>query len=265
MSQKARFVIYGTQRTGTIFLMTLLDSHPDILCIGELFQPKSECVQYSIPRYRLYLENSTTYQFLDSALERVKLDRFFGATLRRITINKYLDTIFFSRAATNYTAIGFKLMLDQAKRYPSVLDYLRRNKFKIIHLTRENILKIHISRLRAQQTGVYASNHSAKKIKVRVPIDSLLEDLDLLSDQNDELESSVSRLGLDYLTVKYEQLTHSREPELRRILSFLMVRETVELQARVVKLTPDSLEQAVENYKEMRDALEHTRYASYVH
>lgn len=264
MNQQTRFVIYGIQRTGTIFLMSLLDSHPNILCIGELFQNKSECVQYSIPRYKLYIESSAIYQVLDSVIRKIKLNGYLGTIMRKIMINRYLDTIYSLSATTGNDAIGFKLMLNQVKRYPIVLDYLSENKFKVIHVVRENILKTYISRLRAQQTGVYASTHPTQKIKVPVPINSLLEDLDSLSEENNALGNSVSRLGLDHLTISYEQIAHNREPELQEVLSFLGVSETAELKSRLVKLTPDNLEQAVENYDEIVNALKHTKYGSYL-
>ena len=45
-----RFVIVNTQRTGSTHLVKLLDSHPSILCAGEIFYPPSGS-EYAIQKY----------------------------------------------------------------------------------------------------------------------------------------------------------------------------------------------------------------------
>ena len=101
IEEPVRFVILGVQRTGTILLMGLLDSHPEIACTGELFQHKTDLVPHSVPRYRLYVTSSLKARVLHLAA-------------RRQSIQNYLDNVF---TIPDAPAVGFKLMLDQAHRW----------------------------------------------------------------------------------------------------------------------------------------------------
>jgi LPS sulfotransferase NodH len=242
-------VICGIQRTGTTLLVGLLDQHQDIVCVSELFQNKSDHVRYSIPRYKLYVRHSTVRRVLD-------------LLVRGAAVPSYLDAVY---SSFDTGAAGFKLMLDQVRRYPPVLDYLKRHGFRIIHIFRENLLRTHISRLRARKTQVYVSAGPVDRIKVHIDVDSLPEDLAALSDDSAALTNLLLGLKLELFSTSYEKLAgEGRQAELEKILSFLGVDATVNLKPRSVKLTPDDLMQVVENYDEMAGALRHTAYECYL-
>jgi LPS sulfotransferase NodH len=244
-----RFVILGTQRTGTILLMGLLDSHPEIACTGELFQHKADQVQHSVPRYRLHVTSSLKNRILHLAA-------------RRRSIQGYLDDLF---TILDAPVVGFKLMLDQAQRFPAVLDYLKAHDFKVIHIVRQNLLKTYISRLRARQTGVYLSTESPDKVLLHVPVDSLVHELAALEREQETLQDVVSRLSLDSFTVSYESIaSRLRESELRRLLLFLGVDPDMHLEPRSTKITPDDLGEAIANYEEVVTTLTDTAYQRFL-
>ena len=248
-AEAVRFVILGTQRTGTILLMGLLDSHPEIACTGELFQHKADMVQHSMPRYQLHVTSSLR--------ERIRY-----LVSQRSSIQSYLDHVFTTLDAPT---MGFKLMLDQAMRFLAVLDYLRAHDFKIVHIVRHNLLKTHISRIRARQTGVYLSTGSPERVLLRVPVDSLVESLAELEREQQALQSLLSRLNLDRVTVSYEGIARSsRESEVKRILSFLSVDPEIRVEPRSTKITPDDLAQVIANYEEVATALNDTAYEQFL-
>jgi LPS sulfotransferase NodH len=157
--------------------------------------------------------------------------------------------------------MGFKLMLDQAVRFPAVLDYLGAHDFKIVHIVRHNLLKTYISRIRARQTGVYLSTGSPETVLLHVPVDSLVERLAELEKEQQTLQSLLSRLNLDSITVSYESIaSQSRESDVRRLLSFLGVDPDIHLEPRSTKITPDDLAQVIANYEEVAAALGDTAY-----
>jgi LPS sulfotransferase NodH len=244
MMGETRFVILGIQRTGTTLLVRLLDAHPEVVCVGELFQSKSAPVDHDLPRYRGYVADSMGRRLL-------------APLLCRRSVHRYLDRIY---GTLQVPAFGFKLMLDQVRRYPAVAAYLREKDFRIIHVVRENLLKTHVSRLRARQTGIYASTEPLPGTQVSIPTASLAGDLDALARENRALESLTAGLGLTQISVSYEAITGDRSQGLSRILSFLGVDATVELESQLVKLTPDELSRAVENYEEMAAALAGSDY-----
>jgi len=244
-----RFVILGTQRTGTILLMGLLDSHPEIACVGELFQHRADYAQHSVPRYRLYVASSLKNRLLD-------------LVARRSLARSYLDSVF---VTLDTPVVGFKLMIDQARRFPSVLDYLKAHDFKIITIVRQNLLKTHISRLRALETGVYLSRGPVDRVLLQVPIDSLVEELTALQKEYEAIQGILARLSLDCSSVTYESISgSSRDSEQRRLLSFLGVDPDVHLEPRSTKITPDDLSQAIANYEEVASTLKGTAYQQFL-
>ncbi len=249
MTEQTRFVIIGVQRTGTTLLMSLLDQHPDVICVGELFQFRTEDVQYGVRRFRAYVHDSPVRRVLD-------LLRFGGI------LHDYLDTVY---PLLDAPAAGFKIMLDQIRRYRSVLAYFSQHHFKIIHVVRKNILRTHISRLRARQSGIYHSAQPIAGSKIRVPVTSLLQDLSSLAADNATLATLVSELGLPCHSTTYEKLRGEQwSSEKRELLSFLSVDPAVDLLPRSVKLTPDELHLVVANYDEMVRVLEDTPYETYL-
>jgi hypothetical protein len=229
--------------------MGLLDSHPEIACTGELFQHKADLVQHSVPRYRLYVTSSFK-------------DRILYLAARKLSIESYLDNVF---TILDAPAVGFKLMLDQALRFPAVLDYLKAHDFKVIHIVRQNLLKTYISRFRARQTGVYLSTESPEKVLLRVPVDSLVEGLAALEKEQELLRSTVSRLSLDSVTARYESIAGQlQESELRRLLLFLGVDPDTHLEPRSTKITPDDLGEAIANYEEVVATLTDTAYQRFL-
>jgi hypothetical protein len=248
MAPKTKFIIWGIQRTGTIFLTTALDSHPDILCIGEAFQDTEKpCNQdTSILRYVQYIKQSMSRRFLNHIL-------------RKQTVNKYLDYLY---SLQNPRAIGFKLMLNQFKQYPSVLDRLKQDKTKVVHIHRANILKTHISSLRAHKTGVFYSSTAPDPYKIHVPCENIIEMLISLETKNTLLKEIINKYQLEHMTVSYEKLTNNLTAEASKILCFLGVDNNIELKPQSYKITSDHLEGAVENYSEIVKSLSNTKYES---
>lgn len=245
-----RFVICGIQRTGTILLTGLLDDHEDVLCMGELFQRKSGTVEPAVPRFKLHLEQSRSR-------------RVAQIVAPRRGVRDYLDGVF--ARFEKYDAVGFKLMVDQAHRHPEVEDYLKAEGFKVIHLVRENVLKTHISRLKARQSGIYVSDKEVGLGGLQVSADTLRWQLAQVEAENTALDNLVTSLGLEQISLTYEQLTGAqRDGQMTKILSFLGVDASIQPRPKSVKLTPDDLSQALANYDEVESALSGTRFAYYL-
>ena len=144
------FIIITSQRTGSTMLVRLLDSHPDVFCLGEMFFQKKES-DYS---YRTYFGANYSRKILN----------VFN---RASAVKGYLDE-FYSR--NNCGATGFKFMYGQARsfppRFPSVLDYAKKNEIKIIHNICSNYLRLLTSRVSAKKSGVYRFDENAEYQKI---------------------------------------------------------------------------------------------------
>jgi hypothetical protein len=72
-------------------------------------------------------------------------------------------------------------------------------------------------------------------------------------------------LDIAYLEVRYESLVSVFETEIRKVLKFLEVDETMPLSSDLVKVNPDSLEDIVENYEEIKQALIGSEFKNYLY
>ncbi len=86
----ARFVIIGLPRSGTTYLMTLLNSHPDVICHGELYNP---------------------YAVISSGGRDESHDEVLGRDKDPVA---FLDGVFArGQGKRGVAALGFKFMLGQ--------------------------------------------------------------------------------------------------------------------------------------------------------
>lgn len=242
-----KFVLVGTQRSGTTLVQTALDSHPDILCEGELFHmrrlfreiPKEN---YGEPGYRWWLGR--------------RLDRWAGhAMWRHAVVREYLEWFISMHQSP---ALGFKLMWNQTGRFPEALSFVRRNNFLLLHVRRRNSLRSLVSRFAAGARGIHHSTEKVSTPRVTVPVDRLLPILQTISVENDNWK----KLGneLPYLCVDYEDYVVDTQIENRRMLNFLGVSADIPIQSPLVKLTPNNLRDVIANYEAVERALSGTVY-----
>ncbi|RGP38496.1 sulfotransferase [Pseudotabrizicola alkalilacus] len=137
-----RFVIIGLPRSGTTYLMSLLNSHPEVSCSGEVFNP------YSI-------------------IETGEADYDTGRLFTRDTAPRYFLKDFFERyEAEPWKRIGFKLMLGHNIRVLTQLPELA--DMSIIYVHRNNRLAQVASYLKAMQTLNWAQTSRTREMKQKI-------------------------------------------------------------------------------------------------
>lgn len=237
-----KFVVLSTQRTGSTMLIHLLNSHPAVLCPGEIFFPGSGS-EYALNKYvRSSFSRRFRHQVVRPALVREFLDRFF--------------------AQEPYQAIGFKYMYSQARHvprlYPSVPRYIRENKLAIIHGVRRNKLKVLLSRIASKSSGVYRADTPVKKQPIEVPIKGLEGHLEALDREDDIWQRKMA--GLPYLRVEYESLLSDRPGEELRLLQFLGVDPSIGLESPFVRMASGPVCKLISNLKEVESVLRGTKF-----
>jgi LPS sulfotransferase NodH len=226
-----RFVIVAARRTGSNLLCTMLDSHPDVLCHHELFNPGG--IFYALP-----LRDS---------------DFSLGTTAERAA-----DPVSFLARVWDQglgkRCVGFKMTRGQD---PKVLDALFADaKVRVIVLRRANRIKAFVSELRAEAAKRWEVYDPAQLDPARPQVRVDLQVLDAYIAENEafyaQIDAALARSGRAALRVTYERLF--RDDEQRRILGFLgLAADGVLLTARSVKQNSCDLRDLIENY----DALAH--------
>lgn len=238
------FLIAGTQRTGTTLMVTLLDSHPDILCVGESFNlGNNQNIYHQEYSYVRHCRKSI-WQKLMHILGRDKL------------VEEYLNELY---SNPEYKAIGFKYMQSHTRRFPMVVPYILKNNIRVIHVTRENELKVLVSLRAAQARGSFHSYKEVEAKSINIPVDGLLDKLNKIQ-RNNNYWANTFEGSVPYLKVSYESLQGNRDFEVDRIMKFLGM-DFCRLNTPLVKMNPTDLSLVVENYNEVSNCLVDTEFS----
>lgn len=243
------FIIAGVQRSGTTLITTSLNNHPDVRCDGELFKTRR-------PRGDVDLRDSGYRAYLDTSWRLRIEDQLW----RRRVVCNFLDRYF---GALGWQAIGFKLMRNQmsARRFPMLAKYLIDRQVSVIHVIRDNLLKVYLSRLGARRRQNFHATCALTEPALHVPVTDLESQLSTIESQISELITIFQRT-VPYLAITYERYVADPVAEGQRMLDFLGV-PGASLHSPLVKLNPDDLSQLVANLYEVRQCLGNTRFAKY--
>jgi len=223
-----RFLIVCQPRTGSNWLCTLLQSHPQILCHHEVFHPDE--IYYAVGHRDGRLAHLGTSQERDRDPLRF-LEQLWSADF-------------------GCPVVGIKLLDGQA---PDVLARLLADSgIKKILLRRESRVRAYVSLLRARETGHWART-PYDGVTVHVEAHELLE----FARRYDAFYASLraSTRSQPAMEVVYEDL--QREPrELARVLEFLGVEAGgAVLNAHTARQSRDSLREAIRNFDQLALAL----------
>lgn len=246
-----KFVLFTTPRTGSSLLIKTLDTHPEIVCAGELFFFKGDIyhTEYQYPFWRVPVSNKINYL--------INYPKIF------LTLNSFLDKFYGENSKNSIKAKGFKLMHFQTFYTPGIFNYLKKNNIKVIVLIRKNILRNTLSDLRARSTKVYHNNGNAvieTAPMFKVNVDELAKKMQQIEGFKKQLERSTINLNREI--VYYEDFENWKET-ISGILNYLNVTD-IPLQPVSKKLNPDKLEDMIENYAEVSKWLSGNNYAQYL-
>jgi LPS sulfotransferase NodH len=239
---RVRAVILTTQRTGSTFLVECLRSHPEIECAGEILIGVPEAPRG--PRYRGRFQ--ALYKLWNIAktgawLPGNRLERFYSGGNARVRV--------------------FKAMYNQLA-YPFTLRYLRsHDEIRIIHLMRENLLKVHVSRLLMPERKQLQATSPVERVWIRVDPAQAIAAMRQAQRRHEHFASLFE--GHARLSISYEKLidgAYLQADTARRICDFLGVAQHP-MKSQLVKINPESLRDMVTNYEELAAAVSQTEFA----
>lgn len=204
-----RFVILGLPRSGTTYLASFLNTHPDIFCSGEQYNP---------------------YAVIGSA----GLDDSHETVLVRDKDPvAFMTTFFASKDAAQVSCAGFKFMIGHNIQ---VLRYLEQDPdITIIHVWRENRVAQAASLLKALRSDKWTQVRKTKHIDIKVDASPRK-----ISQHWHEYETYDHLIGQwmnarpnPKITLEYCELF---EPDFQdRICTFLGVNHSAKMKSRLVK------------------------------
>jgi len=246
-----RFVILTTQRSGSVMLIQSLSSHPDIVCFGEIFLHGARYGRnMSVPPGR---ENFLYEEFI----RVTSLRRLRSIIAPRGCAAEFLETFF--RRQDDKPAAGFKLMYSQVRGHPGAWDWVLDRDVRIIHLVREDLLRVVLSRRMRTKTGVAHSADQVAATSFRIDPAELLRQLDARA-RNLARFRELLEGREDTIEVGYERLLADERGEFGRLLDFIGVPKDLELQSGVTKQKVRPLREIIRNYDEVLAAIRGTSH-----
>jgi LPS sulfotransferase NodH len=233
-----RFVILAAPRTGSNLLCSLLNSHPQILCHHEVFNPRG--IFYALDRRDDSMALGT----------RTERDR---------QPFKFLDKLW--KASDDARYVGFKMTSGQQK---SILrQMLSDDSVQKIVLHRANRVRTYVSHLIAEQTDQWEIYDEAELVdevpRLRIDVMSMREHAASNASFYSDLEATLRSSGQSWLEILYQDLLRPRTHA--RLLSFLGA-APVALAEGSVRQNRRDLRSLIDNFEELAAALEETDYHS---
>ncbi|XP_042005409.1 uncharacterized protein LOC121754129 [Salvia splendens] len=240
------FAILSTQRSGSGWFETLLNSHMNISSNGEIFSVK-------VRRSNI----STIVETLDKIYN---LDWFTSASKNECT-----------------AAVGLKWMLNQGlmQHHEEIVEYFNAKGVSAIFLFRRNLLRRMISilansfdqnakLLNGTHKSHVHSTHDAKILASYKPVVNASLLIPNLRQVEDLVNKSMEYFkSTRHIILYYEDIINNRT-KLVDVQNFLRV-PLRDLSSRQVKIHKGSLSSQVENWGDIEKALEGTHYQSYLH
>ncbi|XP_049388766.1 uncharacterized protein LOC125853121 isoform X2 [Solanum stenotomum] len=240
------FAIFSTQRSGSGWFETLLNSHMNISSNGEIFS--------------------------------VKVRKSNASTILE-TLDKLYDLDFLTSASKNEctTAVGLKWMLNQGllQHHEEIVEYFKRRGVSAIFLFRRNLLRRMVSMLANSYdqnakmfNGTHKSHvHSPKEAEILASYKPTVNTTTLIA--NLKQIQGMTANALDYfkstrhMILFYEDIIKN-PTMLNDVQDFLKV-PIMDLHSRQVKIHKAPLSLQVENWSDVEKALKGTPYESFLH
>jgi LPS sulfotransferase NodH len=237
---KTRFVVFTTQRTGSTWLMSVLNNQDGVSGQGELFLPRPRSQErrwdsaFAWPRY------------VESR------DRF--GSLRPFSVYRYLRDLYESDGS-----VGFKLMYSQLRSFPEILPFLVREKIDVVHLVRRNHIDVLISFALKRQIGrahVLSAADRPEDETVELDTGTLLRDVRRL-----QFRGTLRLARIRHFEVAYEDLVVD-PVHFKPLFDFLQIPfEGAALDSAILRTRTGSQRDVLANYDEVREALAGSRFS----
>ena len=219
-----KFVVVSRSRTGSTLLMSLLDSHENIECAGEIFK-------------ELQRSSSKSVWF-----------QHFGNRLSRTQVVGF--RLFYYHPFSGDNEVWKFLKSDTS--------------IVIIHLSRRNVLRTLISQRIGMKTNMWKQRKgekgqiSATEKRIHLSVSECEEFF--VETKKFEIETRQSFEKHSMVEVVYEDIISDQSSTLNRVFSGLNVLNEL-TETNLKKQNPESLSELCENYQELKKDFENSEWA----
>jgi LPS sulfotransferase NodH len=243
-----RHFILTNARSGSNFLTSTINMHPELLNFGEVLG------EWTLPRRiisRRLIPKMSDEDYLDFLYRSRWV--FYGGQVfsaaRRVRRRK----AFRLKLRSRIKSLGMKDFAYLIRDY-GLGDYIERSDdIKVIQLLRSNTLKRFVSGERLRQTKIVSTEGVERKVRLEIDTETMLERLRRLKDQDSLSQEIVARLPRErVLELSYEDYFSSpqRTAEINADLFRFLDVEPISAVSGQKKIGSDRLDEIVRNYPE---------------
>ena len=259
-------ILLARQRSGTNALRSILESHPDIFCLNEVFNLNDKESEDALLRETNFFNFLIKYaqgdisRIFPNHHERLFLD--FLEYLKCFSSRRYI----LIDVKSNTTHFLTQPTLDIVAS-PYLFDLIVAHGLKIFVVTRKNYLRYLVSLLKAQRTGYYSVSKTDTHYsdnKIRIPVDSLLYRIDkcYAEDQliHKHFSSYAQYLSYDYADIFPKAMGGAAGDFLQCFSDWLGISNRFEEVKYFKKQSYLPLEETIDNFEEVAKALRGTKF-----
>lgn len=244
------FVVLTTQRSGSTWLIGLLNQLNNTMACDELFLNRSRKIG------KKYWDSDFAYPRF------IEVQQKGWLKLRPWSVFAYLEDLY-----SQPGAVGFKLMYSHLKAHPEILAYLMYKKISVVHLIRKNYLDILISHQVKDLTGrahVLSGEERPEKVLIDLETETLIPHLKQLQKKNELISKILRQFKFNHIEVIYEDLV--RDPDkFTQIWKFLELESPGTIPpAKLVKIRRDGHAEVIRNYNEVKAVLMDSAFANLI-
>ncbi|MFK7820007.1 MAG: sulfotransferase [Planctomycetaceae bacterium] len=251
---KTKFILLAKQRSGSTWVIDLLNSHPDVVGYSELFDYECWDNRELVGGSNCMNWNTFVAQFHGNQgrepnrAEQVRL------------YPEFLSNHAF--ASESAKAVGFKLMYNQAISHPAIPRYLQRHRVHCIHLIRHNLLDGIVSQEAVANRGFAHAGTKAQSQATTIDPTSLVMRLKRRASDIAAAQAFAKFLNLPTLELSYESLCEDAST-IENVLGFLGVDDSKSgLTSKLRKMSGSSHTETIANYEAVAEQLSGTQFES---
>lgn len=239
------FCIVTQQRSGSRFLSTMMASDPDVMPLGECFQNTSKNA-----------ESFLNYLVQNAAAQNAMA---WGSFYRKAW-QSYIAEQKQTRSGRRST-LSFILMYNQLDFLPKIfLDFIF-EKYQVVHLVRENLLRRHVSNfLNSQRLTPAHRKVQAELTTCTLPVDDIVKNLDASASAIAAVRNML--VDREVMEVRYEDLASREGSHHARLVADFVDIGQYPLTTDLKQTNPFPLRSMLTNFDEVSDVLRGTAYES---
>jgi LPS sulfotransferase NodH len=186
-----KFVVLSSQRSGSTWLVSLLNQVEGARAYGELFLKRKKTGVED------HWDEDLNYPHFPEAYARSK-------QIRPRAVFSFLDALF-----CQPEAVGLKLMYTQLQKYPEIMAYLLVHRVRVVHLVRQNQVDVLISRAiknKIRRAHVMSGDDLPEDIRVEINPQKFVGRLERRQKKIETARRLLRWSTLPHLEVTYENL-----------------------------------------------------------